>query len=379
MNMAHQKPGSDQLIDLLARQWTLSSAVKGAVFSCNSGAVAFDCSDGSVSVVTTKDPESATRRMRRAADTGNQTIRPRKGKVAPVHNVTCPVPRSSLVVGYGKRNFLFGTANGQLAMVTPQGSATMLDTGATGPVVAVAAIHGGPRLCYAMGRHVALCEDKGLKPSASLQMASPVVAMAFSPDGTALAVAHETGIAVLDVVGTPELRQEYPLDFAPQDICWSVNAHWIAATLGSHGAALANLQSHEIRRFKDFPIAVNSLSFSAVANAIAISGAFRAAAWSLSDLRTNEETSKAALGSGHPGLVPVDSVSACPTRNILAVGYSSGLLNLTQIGSKEEMLLDRDTGTGISSLTWAGNGNFLAIGRTDGTAALVDFPKGMFK
>lgn len=379
MNIAHQNPKADQLFDMLARQWTLSSAVEAAVFSTNSSTVAFACSDGSVSVVATKDADSPTSRLRRAADTGDQTMRPRKGKIGPVQKVACPASRSSSLVAFGKSNFIFGTSNGQLAFVTPQGSATLLDAGLNLSVGAVAAEPGGKGLCYASGREIFICEDKKLKSPFLIQMPSPVVSIAYSPDGLALAVAHETGLTLLNLAVASRSSKEYPLDFPPLDISWSANGQWIASSLGLHGAVLVNVQNHQIRQFADFPISVNSLSFSAVANAIAISGAYRATAWSLAELRNSEGTRKSALISGRPGLVPVESLSANPTRNILAVGYSSGLLNLTQFGGEEEMLLDRDSGVSISSLSWAGNGNFLAIGRADGIAALAEFPPGMFK
>ncbi len=371
------KPTS--LFDLLARQWTLSSPVEAAIFSSNSGTVAFAGFDGTMWVVTTSDPDSPTKRMRQAVDAEQQTIRPRKGDIAPATKVACSKPRSSKIVAFGKSGFLFGTSNGQVALVTPQGSETHLDAAMNGPVAAVAAMQGGTGICFAAGSEIVLCEDKHLKSPAQFQATSPVISMTYSPDDLALAVAHETGIAVWDISAAPKLRNDFSLGFPPQDIRWSANGQWIAGTLGEHGATLVDVQNHRVIHISDFPTGVHSLSFSAVVNAIAISGAFRAAAWSLAELRKHKDTTKSALRSGRPGLVPVDSVAACPTRNILAVGYASGLLNLTQIGGAEELVLDQDSDAGISVLAWAGNGKFLAIGRADGVAALAEFPAGMFK
>ena len=377
MNIQQSNP--NQLFDLLARQWALNTAVEAAVFSFNGGALAFACSDGTMSVVTTNDDDSATRRLRRAVDTTQQTIRPRKRVIAPVQQVKSPEPRSSRIEAFGKSNFVFGTENGNLVQVTPQGVATRLDAGMGVPVVAVAAAPGGTGLCFAAGTKVVICQGKNLSSPVFLELDNPVVGLKYSRDSSALAVADHAGISIWDMASTPRLKKEFPLAYIPQQMRWSPNSQWLTCTVQADGAILINLQNNQITHFSDFPTAVNSLSFNTVVNAIAISGAFRATAWSLAELRTTGDIRKSALRSGRPGMVLVEAVAACPTRNILAVGYANGLLNLTQIGGDEEMVLDQGSGDGISNLSWDRTGKFLAIGRVDGSVALAEFPTGLFK
>jgi WD40 repeat protein len=83
--------------------------------------------------------------------------------------------------------------------------------------------------------------------------------------------------------------------------------------------------------------------------------------------------------TGKSGLVLVDAVATSPDRNLVAVGYGNGLLSLAEIGRPTEMLLREDTGAGVTAMAWSGNGAFLAVAGSDGSAALVEFPDAMFK
>jgi WD40 repeat protein len=83
--------------------------------------------------------------------------------------------------------------------------------------------------------------------------------------------------------------------------------------------------------------------------------------------------------TGKPGLVLIERVAACPTRNLVAVGYANGLLSLAEIGRREEILLREDTGSAVCALAWSPDGKFLAVAGNDGRAAVVEFPNEMFK
>lgn len=376
--MTYQDARPLQLFDLLAREWVLSASIKGVVFNNCDTAVAVTCEDGTISMILTEDENSPNSRVHHAVDTGVQTIRPRKGDIAPVHIVANVQQRTSSVVAHGDKDFLFGTANGQVNIVTPQGDVSSVEAGMQEPVVVVASGPDGSMLSYAAGNDVLICGGKKQKKPFEIQTAEPVVALAFSSDGQALSVAHKTGISVWKVVGKITKLKEYPLEIPAGEICWSADAQWLACTMAAKGFVLINTQNGWSKQFSDFPTPVNSLSFCPAANAIAASGAFRAAAWSLAQIENTNENS-GALHSGKPGLVAVDSIAASPNRNLLAVGYANGLLCLTRIGHREEMLLVQDNGVGISILAWSKNGTFLAIGKSDGKVSVVEFPRGMFK
>ena len=139
------------------------------------------------------------------------------------------------------------------------------------------------------------------------------------------------------------------------------------------GLTLIDTRTNAVTSHGNFPAPVTSAAFSAPTDTVIASGAFRLAGWSLADSPQKDVT------TGRAGLVLIDAVAACPTRNLAAVGYANGLLSLAEIGRREEILLRADTGAGITALAFSPDGNFLALAGTDGSAALVEFPAGMFK
>ncbi len=376
--MAYQDAKSLQLFDLLAREWELSAPIEGVVFNNSDTAVAFTCSDGTVSIVSTEDKESSNNRVHHAIDTGVQSIQPRSGSFEPARQAAFAQQRTSSLVPQGEANFLFGTENGQLITVTMQGDSHILNPEMKGSVVAVACRQDGKMLSCAAGKSIHIYKSENLSILHEIETVEPVVGLAYSPDGNTLSIAHMAGISLWNVLGEITKLKEYPLSPPIDNIFWSVDSLWIAGTSSADGFTLINTQSGWIKQFSDFPTPVDTLSFSHAANAVVTSGAFRVAAWSLKQLGQDKEDN-GALHSGKAGLVPVRSVAASPVRNLVAVGYANGLLCLTQIGHQEEMLLAQDNDVGVSVLSWSKNGAFLAIGKSNGKAALIEFPRGMFK
>jgi hypothetical protein len=83
--------------------------------------------------------------------------------------------------------------------------------------------------------------------------------------------------------------------------------------------------------------------------------------------------------TGKAGMVLIDAIASCPTRNLVAVGYANGLISLARIGEPGEILLRADTSAAITALDWSSDGRFLGLAGADGSAALVEFPDDMFK
>jgi hypothetical protein len=212
-----------------------------------------------------------------------------------------------------------------------------------------------------------VCGDQVMLGAETLATLSHITAMAFSPDGLTLAAAHGAGLERWHT-GAPG-RVHTPLPVAPTAIIWRNDSTALALPLQTGGFAV--IMGDTVTHHGNFPAPVRQVAFAAPTNTIVASGAFRVAAWSMAD---NSD-----VISGKAGLVLIDAIATCPTRNLVAVGYANGLLSLAEIGRPSEILLREDTGAGFTALAWSTCGNHLAIAGTDGSAALVAFPDSMFK
>ncbi len=357
-----------QLFDLIARVWTLPSVAEHLAFNGDATALAFDCTDGSIRLTTTSDKASPNKRMRRAVDTGRFTISPRSDPMGVLKAADYTKARSSKVTAYGQSHFAFGTANGRINTLTPAGTSFYMPHQAPGPVTAVAATaqDDGP-LAYASGCEVFLARaGSGTAPD-HVTLPAEVVTLAFSPDGQVLAIGHRAGTSVWTFTAdTPG----FELDVKSTDLCWSSDGHWLACCLETDGFALIDVEKQTAATQDSFPAPVRSLAFGE--QTVIASGAYRVAAWDLHPPCDSVLTGKA-------GLVLIDAIASCPTRNLVAVGYSNGLISLARIGEPGEILLREDTGTGITALAWSPDGRYLGLACADRDVALVEFPDDMFK
>lgn len=359
-----------RLFDLIAREWRLASTVDQIVFGADDGAVAFASADGRVHLAATADPFAPGKRIRRAVDDGRLTIAPRDRPAPPLKAARATRGRSSPVVPQGASGFAFGTEAGRINRLSPSGVAGELSARAPGPIRVLDASPDGRTLAYASGSEILVTPGRG-EPPRRLPAPGPVAGLAFSPDGGTLAVAHEDGLDRWDL-GAPEkgpLRTAIP--GRPCGVAWRRDGAWLVARLDAGGFCVVEAASNLAHVHGNFPAPVRQAEFSLPTGTVVASGAFRAAAWWLAD--------QGDVRTGQAGLVLVDALAACPSRNLVAVGYANGLVSLAEIGRPSEILLREDTGAGISAMAWSSNGAYLALAGADGSAALVEFPDVMFK
>jgi WD40 repeat protein len=359
-----------QLFDLIARDWMLPSAATGITFNANDSAVAFACADGSVHLAATVDKAAPDQRIRRALDTGRLTIAPRDKPFPPLKPADFTDGRSTAVVQNGETSFAFGKDNGRINTLTPGGIASHLPVKGPAAISALACSPDGSTLAFARGDRVFVTPAKS---DAAHQLEAPaaVADLSFSPDGQTLAAAHQTGLS-LWAISTPDRKaRQIPVAGEPQHLVWRRDGAWLLACLARDGFCVVDATTGAVHLHGNFPSAVRQADFGMPSGSVVASGAFRVAAWALTD--------QSDLTTGKAGLVLIDAIATSPNRNLVAVGYANGLLSLAEVGMPSEILLREDTGAGITAMAWSGNGSYLALAGTDGSAALVEFPDAMFK
>lgn len=359
-----------KLFDLIARDWVLPSVANRVVFNSDATALAFDCADGAVRIATTADKASPNNRTRRAADTAQLTIAPRTEAMGALKTADYTKARTSPVVAHGPSHFAFGTENGRVNTTTPGGISNYLPHKPHGPVVAVASTSQEESpLAYASGCDVSLHRAGGEDKPEIVTLPAEVVTLAFSLDGTALAIGHRQGTSVWTFTAD---SPGFELDQKSTDLWWSSDGRWLACCLETPGFALIDINSQTAVTHENFAAPVKSVAFGADNKTVIASGAYRVAAW---DLQTPDNS----LQTGKTGMTLIDAVASCPNRNLVAVGYANGLVSVTKIGEPGEILLRENTGAAVTALTWSDDGKFLGVAGADCSAALVEFPDDMFK
>lgn len=363
------KDGQDQLqlFDLIAREWVAPAAVNQVVFNENDSAVAFGCVNGAIAIAATADAAGSNARIRRSADSAQLSIQPRRGSYPALRHADHTDGRSTAVGSHRGDSFLFGKATGRVNSVSAGAISVHLPFKASGAVLATDAA--GAAVAYAVADVVHIWAQD--QPPLSQRAPTPISALRYAPDTSILACGHAGGVMLWapDQKVAPRIVQ---IDGCPAALEWSRDGRYLGCCLGPDGLAIIDVSTMQCTVLGNFPAPVTSLGFAPDGKAVVASGAYRVAAWSLgSEARP--------VLTGKSGLVLVDRVAACPTRNLVAVGYANGLLSLAEIGRADEILLRQDTGVAISALRWSADGRMLAVGGQDGTAALIEFPQAMFK
>jgi hypothetical protein len=359
-----------QLFDLIARDWTVPSVVNQITFNANSTAVAFACVDGAVHLAATADKFAPDKRIRRAVDTGRLTIAPRDKPHLPLKAADFTAGRSTTVVPQGAAGFAFAKDTGRINSLSAGGIAAHLPPKAPAPISAVACSPDGTTMAYACGSQVFVTPARTDAPQ-PLDAPDTITGLAFSPDGQTLAAAHHAGLSRWSTATLDRDAVHTPIPGRPLDVAWRQDGLWLVACLQSDGFCVVEAATNTPHVHGNFPSAVRHAGFGLPTGTVVAAGAFRVAAWALGD--------QSDVMTGKAGLVLIDAIATCPTRNLVAVGYANGLLSLAEIGRPSEILLREDTGAGITAMAWSGNGAYLALAGTDGSAALVEFPDAMFK
>lgn len=359
-----------QLFDLIARDWQLASPVQQISFNADISAVAFACADGSVHLAATADKASPNLRTRRAIDTGRVTIAAREKPFLPLKPAEFTEGRSSDVVALGAQGFAFAKTSGRINALSAGGIAYHIPPRAQAAIAVLAASADGTVLAYASGAQLHIGSADTAEPQ-TLTLPAAITALALSPDGLTLAVAQGTQVWRLPVQALHSPPVVTELAEPATALHWHPEGAWLLAQVAADGFYLIDTARNQALHRSNFPTAVRSTGFGRNSQTVVAAGAFRVAAWALAD-GGDRVTGKA-------GLVLVNAVATCPTRNLVAVGYANGLLSLAEIGQPSEILLREDTGAGITAMEWSQDGRFLAVAGSDGSAALVEFPDAMFK
>jgi len=371
-------PQALSLFDLIGREWALDSPVRQIGFNANGTTVACTLETGGIRLLPMADGEHPEKRIRIEFETGRSTIRPREQPLGEPMRLdeTARVDGPGFCQ-LGEPGFAVVDDSGGLLRVTARGQVVRLKLPEPGPVTALCSLPGEDAVYLAQGGLLTIHCAKTGTVRARADLGQPVSMLALSHDGSRLAARLADGIAVLDA-GALARQVEIPCAGTVACLSWSSDGAWIAAGCREARLIVASVARGEADVIEGFPGAVNAAEFSAPANTLIASGAFRAVGWRGPDLPFGDHKGDH-VQTGKPGFTLVERVAVNPEKDSCAVGYANGLVTLCQIARTDELMLVEGRGAPVTAMTWSPDGKHLALGFVDGRAAILTFPKIMFK
>ncbi len=201
--------------------------------------------------------------------------------------------------------------------------------------------------------------------------------MAVSPDSRRFAIGADGCLLIRAFGSRPEPAASFAFG-SISTLSWSPDGSWLAMSVVKTGIVLVRLADARIIRIPGYPASVASLSWSANSRVLVTSGAYRMIAWDVSSLNEAREQ-PISLATGRARFVLVEAVAMHPERQLVAAGYSDGMVVVARIGEPDELVVKPPGPGPVYALQWSRDGQHLAFGTSDGEAVIVTFPPHIFK
>lgn len=352
------------LLEVLGAHWDLQTPIVAVRWGDNETA-AYAMGDGRVALATTHGLTGP--RVERRED-GGISIVPLTTPPARPAMLTCHAGSCHSLAADGAGGLVSGGDDGRVMRVRTDST---LEELARVPGVWIDAVACGSNgtIAYAGGRRVSRRHNGGTD---EIELPSSATALAFSPDGSTLAIAHNGGVTLWSALSLPR-RLECP--GFHRTVAWSPDGRYVFTGMQEnavHGWRVADGADIEMSGYLGQPL---SLSFTHDASLLVTSGALRPACW---DLRY-PGTSQAPSECGILSKAPVSCVACHPRRPVIATGHHSGAITLCAPGSDNFLLIKGAGGGALSSLDWSPDGQRLAFGTHDGVLGWVALPDALFR
>jgi hypothetical protein len=264
-----------------------------------------------------------------------------------------------------------GGDDGRVMATDAAGVVTTLAVDARHRWIDHVAIGPGGAVAWSAGKQAFVRAAKGPNKSAEHMFEAPstVGALAFSPKGFRLAVAHYNGATLW----FPNAARA-----EPETLAWR-GSH-LAATFSPDGRFLITamqeptlhgwrLADCKDMRMQGYAARVRSLDWTADGKWLGSSGSTQLILWPFQSKDGPMGKTPQVLA---PGQAEVGTVACHPTQGAVAVGYVDGLILLVRLPDGAEVLARKPAGAPVTGLRWNQDGSRLAFGTEDGSAGIID-------
>jgi len=264
------------------------------------------------------------------------------------------------------RYLLTGGEDGKVCRVDAAGSSFVL---AEQPGEWIDLIASGPReaVAFACGREARVIVDGEIAAEISLERT--IEGLAFAPKGLRLALARYDGVE-LHWVNSGGSMQFLEWKGAHTGVFFSPDGKYVVSNMQENALHGWRLKDARHMRMQGYPSKVKSTSWSPKGKWLATSGAPASIVWPFSG--KDGPMGKAPKELGSMGKLQVTCVSCHPGVDVVAIGYSNGMILFVKIDDGQEVAL-RSEGRGpITSMGWNKSGHLLAFGSEQGEGGIID-------
>jgi WD40 repeat protein len=281
---------------------------------------------------------------------------PRRVRVHAGAVLTTAADHARIISGGDDGKIVATDGHGQTRIVASDAKARWIDHVALGPDGAIAWSAG--KTAYVQGKELR-----------SFEAPSTVGGLAFFPKGFRLALAHYNGATLWfpNAAGATPERLEWKGSHLGATV--SPDGRFLVTTMQEpmlHGWRLADGQH---MRMSGYAARVASLSWSAGGQWLATSGANQLVLWPF-------QSKDGPMGKTPRLLTPsgqrIEVVACHPRDDLVAAGYSNGLVLLVRIEDGAEIVAKTPGDAPVTALAWNADGRLLAWGTEAGEAGVID-------
>jgi WD40 repeat protein len=268
----------------------------------------------------------------------------------------------------GKR-VVSGGDDGKIVATDAKGESQTLATDAKRRWIDQIALAPDGAVAWSAGKTAFVQAKEKTKDLRQFEAPSTVGGLAFLPKGFRLAIAHYNGATLW----FPNAAQA-----APEKLEWkgshlgvtvSPDGRFLVTTMQEpmlHGWRLVDRQH---MRMAGYAARVTSVGWSAGGHWLATSGATQLILWPF-------QSKDGPMGKQPRLLAPsehrIEAVACHPKQDVVAAGYSDGMVILARIDDGAEILAKKPGDAPVTALAWSSDGMLLAWGTESGEAGVID-------